>query len=1000
VDWHVTIPLPDGSQHPITQQQVTTSQKMLGVWSNPTGNDSDHLTKHVLGKYQTWLDRSSNCHLPNRFNWISYKYKLWPGLKYGLATLATPTSQIRDLIRKLDYLTLPLLGVNRSVKHEWRTIPRAFGGIGMFDLAVEQMIGWSNMVLQHFGAPTTLGHKMKATLEALQIEIGCTGNPLSERYDSRGILATPSWITSVWERSQQYKLEFILDYDTIQAPRENDITIIELLLQNGITGMNLRRMNRCRIKLQAFFLSDLTTASGRHLEAWVRGSRRGRQSRFRFPREHPSPCDWELWDCFWDSWVNRNGTLPHKLGRWQGNPHQQWDWFLDKQRNTLWNNSTEGWLKYEFTQLGRNTRGNQVYTLTGQWNLPPLEDFLLASVRDVNGRALLTDTGLGTPCITKSNKNFWEFATEKEHAWMWDFVDGKHQDMSWVNTALRKKTAIMVTDGSFNRSLAPTISGAGWVLVCTDCKQMINGCFYENSPKASSYRGELLGLTAIHHLVAYTLDYYEQPTASGSMHCDNKGALHQASMKRRRVRNNCKHADLLRNLRFIKGKYNFDVSYEYVKAHQDDVFTLEDLPLIQQLNVMCDQLAKQAVQASIKQTSTRTPQTQLLPREQAALVIDRRKQTTDTATDLRFYLGKIDARDFFTKPPQILGNTNIGGLGWSAERFDCVEWEILRDVITSKPDMYGIWLAKQTKGSCATRRNMARILGNTDDRCPNCLVGPERSAHLNKCCDQGRTHLFEMNVRELHAWMNNNTDWELRYWIIHYLLLRGERSMSSLGDMSPWMKEIAYEFDLIGWEDMLHGRLPKSLHTFQSAYCRVRNSRLTGTDWMKKFTAKLLEISHSQWLFRNFLLHNNAKGHLHRSHQAAVLVEIAALATTPPEGIPEESRFLLEIDLMNLDKSPLTQQEYWIAAMTAAISAGRRVARPHHRSCTHIRSTSDSEPIRVRRDRHRARRRIESLLNQIQEDTDMEYGKWRLKRMWSGNDSITNGSNKRFRKPD
>jgi hypothetical protein len=416
VDWQVTIPMPDGSKHPITQLDVTESQKMLGVWSNPTGIDSDHLKKHVIGKYRTWVDRSSNGHLPNRYNHTSYKYKLWPGLRYGLATLATPTSQLHDLLRNLDYRTLPLLGVNCSIKREWRTLPRAFGGIRMYDLAVEQMIGWANMVLQHYGAPTTLGQKLKATLEALQVEIGCNGNPLSEQYNSHGILTTPSWIKSVWERSNQFNLEFILDYNRIHAPRKNDITIIELLLSNGVTGLELRKMNKCRLKLHAIFLSDITTASGRYLEEWVFGSRKGRQSRIKFHCEDPNTNDWDLWDTFWVAWLNRNGTVPHKLGHWINNQHQQWDWFFDKQLNILWNHSADGWLRYEFDQTGRNTRENQTYTLTGRWNTISLTNLLLASTREVDGQTQLVDTGRGKPCITMPDKNFWDYANATEHA--------------------------------------------------------------------------------------------------------------------------------------------------------------------------------------------------------------------------------------------------------------------------------------------------------------------------------------------------------------------------------------------------------------------------------------------------------------------------------------------------------------------------------------------------------------------------------------------------------
>jgi hypothetical protein len=48
---------------------------------------------------------------------------------------------------------------------------RAFGGIGMFSFPVEQMIGMINdMLIQHYGAGTTLAKKMTASMEALQLE--------------------------------------------------------------------------------------------------------------------------------------------------------------------------------------------------------------------------------------------------------------------------------------------------------------------------------------------------------------------------------------------------------------------------------------------------------------------------------------------------------------------------------------------------------------------------------------------------------------------------------------------------------------------------------------------------------------------------------------------------------------------------------------------------------------------------------------------------------------
>ena len=185
--------------------------------------------------------------------------------------------------------------------------------------------------------------------------------------------------------------------------------------------------------------------------------------------------------------------------------------------------------------------------------------------------------------------------------------------------------------------------------------------------------------------------------------------------------------------------------------------------------------------------------------------------------------------------------------------------------------------------------------------------------------------------------------------------------MSSLCKMSLVIAEIALHCDLIGYVDIMHGCLPLSLLRYQQTFCVSMHSRMGGASWMKKLVSKLLDMSHSQWLFRNFSLHNKVKGHLHLSHQAEVLAEIAILATKRPEDIPVESKFLLELEVVDLDRSPLSQQEYWVAAMRAALVAGRRRCRPHRSKHGPIPPTSTTS-LRTQRNLHRFRWRINQLL--------------------------------------
>ncbi len=52
---------------------------------------------------------------------------------------------------------------------------------------------------------------------------------------------------------------------------------------------------------------------------------------------------------------------------------------------------------------------------------------------------------------------------------------------------------------------------------------------------------------------------------------------------------------------------------------------------------------------------------------------------------------------------------------------------------------------------------------------------------------------------------DNKTDPEILYWIPKYILMRGVKSLSDLGIMSPQFKALAHSQDLIGWRDFTEG---------------------------------------------------------------------------------------------------------------------------------------------------------------------------------------------------
>ena len=81
--------------------------------------------------------------------------------------------------------------------------------------------------------------------------------------------------------------------------------------------------------------------------------------------------------------------------------------------------------------------------------------------------------------------------------WMWNNLYVP-VNINWIVTGIEQGTLICVTDGSYDRKKAPKICGAGWIIFCSTAMKYIKGSFAEHSPSASSYRGEVLGMLAIH----------------------------------------------------------------------------------------------------------------------------------------------------------------------------------------------------------------------------------------------------------------------------------------------------------------------------------------------------------------------------------------------------------------------------------------------------------------------------------------------------------------------
>jgi hypothetical protein len=179
--------------------------------------------------------------------------------------------------------------------------------------------------------------------------------------------------------------------------------------------------------------------------------------------------------------------------------------------------------------------------------------------------------------------------------------------------------------------------------------------------------------------------------------------------------------------------------------------------------------------------------------------------------------------------------------------------------------------------------------------------------------------------------------------------MRGNKTFASLGTMSPRMRALARSQNKIGWRNFMEGCISTPFYFIQHYHLTLLGSYLNGADWTKSLISKLLLITHSQWIYRNFTLHDKLCGYLHNKTLENIHVTIKQLAEMSPDDIPEESRFLLEINFGYLTRSHLGNQQYWVIALQVAITVGRRFChsrQPHqaYSSQSQLQTSQQDQP--------------------------------------------------------
>lgn len=908
----LNIPQPDTTDVTIELKDTTEATKVLGVMCCPNG-DGTPMLNHMLGKGYKWSSRVLSSPLPPHDAWFSFHTQAIMSVRYGIIPLMAHRAQIDDALGRWYYHCLPALGVNRHITKGWRMLPVGFQGLGLPNLSLEKLSDSLKLLQRHWGTHNDLGASLRCSFELVQMETGLYGNFLLRDFTSFGCLATHSWFKCLWELTDHYQVKVELSDQIVVPPlRERDKVLMEEVI-HFLPPSQWVSFNRARKYFQVYFMSQLLLSDGKTVDPTTVTLGSNRATSFKFPREEPTPQDIELWISTIKVLTSPSLALSPPLGEFLRHCIESDRWRMPRSQHCIVHTSRTG--HYDIFQpilATTRTRHSVRFAYAYSTTTPPASD-LSASV------TLLTDGTISLHSYTSfrvaeltHHKSFLERLTAGSQSRLWDsLVIDDNGD--WIPTAALNESLVMVHDGSYMPELDPSICSAALAILCLQTGKMgrLKMCEKTDPSSATNYRAEIIGGLLASH-VLHTIDSI-LPVSKTRVHiyCDNLGVVNHAQHPHRPLHEKQAQSDVLTV--FLQNLHRTRIQWEYhhVYGHLDDTTSFHSLTIPQQLNVITDCMAKEAIREAKRMNKYCLP---LYPNENIRVSIGGRKATSSFRTALYRSWGYQQAKALFHTKGIIC-----------SKHFHLVYWDGVHQVMHAMPQMYKVWVTKHVSGFCGTNKQLSRMDNSIANKCRCCGRRNEDKLHITRCSNPGRTMLFLHTVTELIEWMQcSNGDMDLILVTRAYLKLRGKTTMRRLCNTFPHLHEMACDFDRLGWENFIEGRICTSFFLLQQKWLTQSGSRWTISAWSRQFLAKILNITHRQWLYRNARIHIRVAEDLTEPDHDLIMEQVSTLMGTDPMDLLPCHRHLLDWNFDELGTGPTLDRQYWIAQMDSAIKAKGR----------------------------------------------------------------------------
>jgi hypothetical protein len=598
----------------IPPKRATESHKTLGHWKAPALSSNKEQLAALTKKAHQIATLLSLSHLSRFGTTLAYQSLYLASLKYVL-----PQCFFADhVLDRAESKTLPSIiarcGYNRNTALALRYAPLSYGGCGFVRWSTMQGEGQVMLFIKHWRTDTMISITLRVALSWSQWQSGIS-KPILHNTRIKLPHLECRWLKSLRDFLRHIHARIRVDFPWVVPPeRENDIYIMEHAIRSKIfTDEDLRIINYCRQYLHVTTLSELfDTAGATILPHMFQCHRSPWFNKLQFVILQKRPSDYQIrhrWQKLCRTFCTQDGRIAPFLhfGNWT---HTGSALRTRRESYVTPQHAVYHWIESSYWTMTPLPHMPSHYTPghSSEWQPTDESTPITLSKLPASLPPGVFFISQHTPFLPHPSRPLFSNADFQEYVTVSTTYDrvllqnvsfhfgGAYNTIAYLHDLPPDKRILYeVSDGSMIND-ATTF---GWILGTYDGQRLAWGSGPGSGP-ATSHRAECWGkLSAarfLHHLALFTKTPYPADLQISSL-ADNKGL--QTSLKNRMTYDTVYPNSTLKPdwdlIEEIFSTYtnipNLQVTFDWIKGHQDDDIAYERLSIPAQYNVDADGLA-------------------------------------------------------------------------------------------------------------------------------------------------------------------------------------------------------------------------------------------------------------------------------------------------------------------------------------------------------------------------------------------------------------------------